>query len=949
MSGKRNYSVFISFASKDEEQAYELCQGIEAHGLQCFFAVRDIQPGANFANEIVAAIMKSSIFVLIVSEASVCSSHVSREVNLAIEEGCRIIPLSFGQRPKKLPAEWRYWLSAVQMVRLESSEESAIVVVSALKDFEAMSETAVPIRNPVLDRFGRVEKREANIDSVLGNENFQSGSSGSPSALLRADAAAIQFIGREEELIRLNAWLTLSSRFLTRLIVGPGGVGKTRLARELCLQAERTGWRTAFVGPDVAIEENIHGGSTSALFVLDYAETRPSDVVKLITLLRTSSIARARVLLLARSAGDWWTSLMLKSPELESILTSSLPMKLGALDDTPGIADQVYKAALGAFSNSLGTPEPQLAKHRQFAVDSSPLELQTIALLDVLDVSGVTDTVVSQPPSERLLNHERRYFKNAVLADGIEGMDTVDLDRVLAIMTLLGAASEAEALENIERLGLPFKSTSNKKLVRLLRRLYSGPGSYFSGLRPDIIAEELVSQVVAGSGHHSEAVGFPVDMVPGATSSQLERALTVLGNAARHDHVRDALVTILAGLSDGVAEAAIRVATRLRSPERLVDAFKIGLTSKKHSRARLLSLLKEIPDETVALADVAADLCKVLVQMDDFEADGIPNSIETARFLIDASNRFSDVGRLNDAIETIRKGIEIQKGLQQNDSVRLELGAMLSNLSNRLWDAGHVDSALEPAKESVALFKGIGGEVVKELRYRKFYAAATSNLAFRLADVGQFESGLISAREAVANFNSLNEIRERFIESGAVSAMNNLVCLLNATADFCDAIDVANECMGRRRRQVSQDRDRFLPFFARALNNTAISYLGCGDREEALEFGHEGFELLLILSENRPLFTRDLSISGLNLAAIHASRGSDELAVDTIEIVLKRAFQGTQLTPPDNRIKVALEALKDALIGVSLHNRTVLRPINGSSRVPSADIPFALALEYKDL
>jgi tetratricopeptide (TPR) repeat protein len=714
------------------------------------------------------------------------------------------------------------------------------------------------------------------------------------------------------------------------------------------LQAERTGWRTAFVGPDATIEETIRSGSSSALFVLDYAETRPSDIVRLIALLRASSLAKARLLLLARSDGDWWTSLLLKSPELESILTSSLPMKLGTLN-TPGVASQIYKAALRAFSNSLGTLEPQVARHRQFSVDSSPLELQTIALLDVLDASGAISPDLSQPPSERLLNHERRYFKNAVSTDGIEGMDTVDLDRVLAIMTLLGAESEAEALENIERLGCHLKSTSAKKLVRLLRRLYSSPGRYFSGLRPDIIAEELISQVVEGSGHYSEATGFPVDMVRGASSSQLERAFTVLGNAARYGHVRAALVAILAGLSDRVAEAALRVATRLRSPEPLVDAFKIGLTSKKHSRERLLSLLKEIPDETVALADVAADLCKVLVQMDDSEANGTPDSIETARFLIDASNRFSDVGRLNDAIETVRKGIEIQKGLQQTNSVRLELGAMLSNLSNRLWDAGHVDAALEPAKESVALFKGIDGEVVKELRYRKFFAAATSNLAFRLADVGQFELGLRAAREAVTKFNSLSEIRERFVESGAASAMNNLVCLLNATGDFCDAIDIAKECMDRRRRQVSQDRDRFLPFFARAINNAAISYLGCGDQEGALELAHECFELLLILSENKPVFTRDLSISGLNLAAIHASCGSDELAVDTIEIVLERAFQGTQLTPPDHRIKGALEALKDALLGVRGHERTVLRPINGSSRVPSAAIPFGLALEYKDL
>lgn len=949
MSGKRNYNVFISFSSEDEEQAIKLCQGIEAHGLQCFFANRDILPGENYATKIVEAIMYSSIFALIVSDASMHSPHVRREVSLAIEESCRIIPLSLGKSLKNLPAEWRYWLGGVQMVRLENSEESAIVVVSALKDFEETSRATVSIALTRKDYLGGLESQESNVNSPLVVQKFQSGTLGLPSALLRAETAAIKFMGRDEELARLSAWLELDSRFLTRLVIGPGGIGKTRLALELCLQAKKAGWYTTFVDFDAAITDYKINGSIPALFVLDYAETRPSDISRLIALLSTSSIARTRLLLLARSDGDWWTELQLKSPEMESILTSSLPMKLGPLENMASTAHEFYKSALSTFSKYLGTPESKRARWSHITVDASPLELQTIALLDVLDVSEVVAPNSKQSPYERLLNHERRYLKNAILADGIEGIDTVDLDRILAIMTLFGAESDAEALENIERVGFTFESITAKKLVRLLKRLYSRHGSYFSSLSPDILAEELVSQVVAGSGHYSELTGFPVDTLLGANSLQLERALTVLGRAAHHDHVRIALVNMLSGLPNGVAEAALCVATRLRSSEPLVCAFRIGLTSKKQSRERLISLLNKIPDESVALADVAADICKELVQMDDFKADESPKRFEAARFLIDASNRFSDVGRLSEAIETVRRGIEIQKSIQQNESVRLELGAMLSNLSNRLWEAGSIDSALEPAKEAIVLFKGISGEIAREPRYRKYYAAATSNLAFRLADLGQFELGLRSARQAVAKFNALKEIRERFVESGTASALNNLVCLLNATGDFCEAIEVANECIDRRRRQVHEERDRFLPFFARALDNAAISHLGCGDKDGALELSQEGFELFLILSDNKPVFIRDLRTSGLNLAAIYAVCGCDEQAVDTIKLVLNRSFQGTQLTPPDIRIKIALETLQNALIGVRGIDRTILQSIHENSHVPSEGIYFGLALEYKDL
>ena len=40
--------IFISFSSKDQEIAETICQVLEARGLDCWIAARDVRPGENF-------------------------------------------------------------------------------------------------------------------------------------------------------------------------------------------------------------------------------------------------------------------------------------------------------------------------------------------------------------------------------------------------------------------------------------------------------------------------------------------------------------------------------------------------------------------------------------------------------------------------------------------------------------------------------------------------------------------------------------------------------------------------------------------------------------------------------------------------------------------------------------------------------------------------------------
>lgn len=85
--------VFISHSQKDAAAAAVFCRVLEEHGLKCWIAPRDIVAGEEWAEVIVKAIAKSDIVVLLVSTASVQSKQVLREVECAVSQERRLVPV----------------------------------------------------------------------------------------------------------------------------------------------------------------------------------------------------------------------------------------------------------------------------------------------------------------------------------------------------------------------------------------------------------------------------------------------------------------------------------------------------------------------------------------------------------------------------------------------------------------------------------------------------------------------------------------------------------------------------------------------------------------------------------------------------------------------------------------------------------------------------------------
>src|SRR5262249_15364907 len=153
-----------------------------------------------------------------------------------------------------------------------------------------------------------------------------------PSVLLRPERAVVEFIGRQDELAALHEWCESGPPKAVRIVFGAGGTGKTRLALQVAaiwLAADRE-WLMVAAGNEadaIAAARGLTSGPV--LLIVDYAETRAAlgDLLRAVL----DDAARVRVLLLARSLGEWWDRLAAaSSPAVARLLRESELIRLNA-------------------------------------------------------------------------------------------------------------------------------------------------------------------------------------------------------------------------------------------------------------------------------------------------------------------------------------------------------------------------------------------------------------------------------------------------------------------------------------------------------------------------------------------------------------------------------------------------------------------------------------------
>lgn len=126
--------IFISHKfNPDHEYALKLKEMLAANDIEGWLAPEDVPVGQNFASEIPRAIKSCESFLLLLTDLSQHSAHISKEVNFAIKYNKKIVPVCIASEKFELTDEYDYLLQNVQIKTVDFEKEDFEDLLSELK------------------------------------------------------------------------------------------------------------------------------------------------------------------------------------------------------------------------------------------------------------------------------------------------------------------------------------------------------------------------------------------------------------------------------------------------------------------------------------------------------------------------------------------------------------------------------------------------------------------------------------------------------------------------------------------------------------------------------------------------------------------------------------------------------------------------------------------------
>lgn len=143
-----NKDVFISYKAEEIEEASWVKSVLESNGISCWMAPSCIPGGSSYAVEIPQAIRQAKVFVLILSSKAQSSQWVSREVDLAINEGKIVLP--FMLENCALKDDFNFYLTNVQRyAAYENKLAAAEKMINEIKALIGHSTTENEVKEPI--------------------------------------------------------------------------------------------------------------------------------------------------------------------------------------------------------------------------------------------------------------------------------------------------------------------------------------------------------------------------------------------------------------------------------------------------------------------------------------------------------------------------------------------------------------------------------------------------------------------------------------------------------------------------------------------------------------------------------------------------------------------------------------------------------------------------------
>ncbi len=684
----------------------------------------------------------------------------------------------------------------------------------------------------------------------------------SSSFLLGARYGVVAFRERSE-LKRLHKWVDSGENVDVAVLSGQGGVGKTRLACELCTQLGRDGWVTGMLAFDADRRQVARLVCVDAplLVVVDYAEARADDVVRLLEALGPSA-PRRRLLLIARQLGDWWSQLpsASKDEHVRGLLGCALPVAVGVAHERTEDRVAAHQEAIEAFARYTGPPH-----HRSPAPDLSDRLFETVLFVHMAALGtlpgggdpppGVTGAIRADLMA-RTLAREERYWRDSAraLVPPLE-IDARVRRRAVAIATLatptttgspageLEAAALLEVLPDLDTLAV------RCRVGHWLHGLYPARSGWIAPLEPDLLGEALVGQVGADAPGLVEALLERSDIATAA------RALTVLTRGARHNDIcRVTLGDALQRHLTDLGPLAVGIAQQLGDP---IGTLLAGALENDPDPSLSRGLLAMMPRETVSLREAALTAStQALAGVGD-------NATDRAGLLVDHSVRLGQVARHDDALAAIKDAVRDYRGLAAtapDDGFLFDLASSLVHESTVLGELGRTEDALAAGDEAIEIYGDLAA--ARPNAIIPDFAASLSNQAARLSALGRRDEALDAVNQAVNVYRHLVAMGRADYLPSLAGALNNQAAPLSHVGRRDEARAATDESVRLYRELAAARPDAFLPNLGASLSNHSGHLRELEHLDDALAAAEEAVGIFSVLAAGRPTaFLADLAAS----------------------------------------------------------------------------------------
>jgi hypothetical protein len=628
------------------------------------------------------------------------------------------------------------------------------------------------------------------------------------------------------------------------------------------------------------------------LLVVDYAETRTGLQELLAQAFDNAGGPDMRVLLLARSTGEWWQQLITNSEyQLSELLAAFEPITLGPVSDS-SLQPALFREAMRAFAGKLGAecPDVEVSLADPNAV---VLVIHAAALLAVLSNSPVAPAV--SPPHTTadvfagLLRHEARYWQLSLTARGLR-LDTALARRVVIAGCLVGADDEVSSNQLLASIAdLANSALLRGQVSRWLHDVYpvSGDdpgGEWIGSLQPDLVAEHLVVSVLG------EQPGLTSALLAGQPERRVTRALTLLARAVLNNPLAAGYLQ-LALQSDPQHLVIPALAVAVETDPAVGGLIKHVIESSALSYHLLEHIAAALPHESLALAETAMVVSQRLAD----ESEG--GSSQRGIWLIYLSNSLADLGHRDEALAAIEEAVAINRALAQAQPNEYlpDLATALNNQSDRFSDLGRREEALAAIEEAVAINRALAQAQPNE--HLPGLAFSLNSLSPSLSDLGRLEEALAASEEAVAINRALVQARpDEFLLNLAFSVLRYASSLFGL-GRMEEALTAGKEAVALYQELAQVQPDAYRPGLSSALNNQSNYMSALGRQEEALAAIEEAVAIRRALAQVQPAaFLPKLAMSLHNRSSVlhRLNRQAEALTASDEAVAAYRQLARTQ-------------------------------------------------------